>query len=97
MSSLSPHFVSARILSVKEEKELDAIVNTNKKAAYVLGKVAEHLKKGSTQIFYFLLSVTEIYGDNSSIQLVADIKREIIEFTGNGHNFFILYDGILST
>ena len=83
MSVLSPHLVSAGILSVNEEKELDAIVNANKKAAFVLAKVAEDLNKGSAQIFYFLLSVIEIYGDYSSIQLVSDIKREMIEFTGN--------------
>jgi len=83
VSSLSPHLVSAGILSVNEEKELDVIVNSNKKAAFVLGKVTEDLKKGSTKIFYFLLSVIEIYGDYSSICLVADIKHELIEFTGN--------------
>ena len=86
VSSLSPHLISAGILSVNQDKELDAIVNTNKKAAYVLGKVVEDLKKGSTQIFYFLLSVIEIYGDNSSIQLVSDIKREIVAFSGNCNN-----------
>ena len=59
VSSLSPHLVSAGILSVNKDKKLDAIVNTNKKAAYVLGKVSENLKKGFTQIFYFLLSVIE--------------------------------------
>ena len=88
VSLLSPHLVSAGILSMNEEKELDAIVNTNKKAAFVLEKVAEDLNKGSTQIFYFLLSVIEIYGDYSSIQLVSDIKRKMIEFTGNQ---FIIY------
>ena len=82
VSSLSPHLVSAGILSVNEDKELDAIINTNKKAAYVLGKVVENLKKGSTQIFYFLLLVIEKYGDNSSIQLVSDIKREIVAYSG---------------
>lgn len=77
VSSLSPHLVAARVLSVDEERELDGISNANKKAAFVLGKVAEKLKMGSTQFFYCLLSVMKDHGDISNIQLVSEIKHGI--------------------
>ena len=83
VTSYSHHLVSERILTIDEEEQLDAFDNSNKKAAFVLRKIAAHLKGGNADSFNSLLSVIEKHGDVASICLVSEIKSGIISFTGN--------------
>ena len=82
VTNYSHHLVSAKILTTDEEEQLDALDNSNKKAAFVLRKIVAHLKEGNSESFYLLLSIIEIHGDVSSMCLVSEIKSGILSFTG---------------
>ena len=83
VASFSHHLVSARILTTDEEEQLESLDNRNKRAAFVLRKVAAHLNSGNSKSFHSLLSVIEAHGDISSVCLVSEIKSGILKFTGN--------------
>ena len=83
VANYSHHLVSAKVLTTHDEEQLDALNSRNKRAAFVLRKVAAHLKNGNSEGFYALLSVIESYGDIPSIYLVSDIKSGIMTFTGS--------------
>ena len=83
VTSYSHHLVAAKVLTTHDEEQLDGLDNSNKRAAFVLRKVAVHLKNGNSECFHALLSVIETYGDISSFHLVSDIKSGIMTFTGS--------------
>jgi len=83
VTSFSHHLVSARILTTDEEERLESLDNRNKRAAFVLRKVAVHLNSGNSKSFHSLLSVIETYGDISSVCLVSEIKSGFLKFTGS--------------
>ena len=82
VTSYSHYLVSAKILTTDEEEQLDALDNSNKRAAFVLRKIAAHLKGGNSDSLHALLSVIEIHGDISSISLVSEIRSGIISIAG---------------
>ena len=80
--TLSPHFVSKRLLNAAEEEELNAISTSARKAVYVLRKISSSLQAGQTQSFYIFLKIVEEYGNAASIQVVHELKSEIKYTTG---------------
>ena len=74
--------MSAKVLTIDEEEQLDALDNSNKRAAFVLRKIAAHLKEGNSDSFHALLLVIETHGDVSSISLVSEIRSGIISIAG---------------
>ena len=82
VTNYSHHLVAAKVLTPDEEEQLDALDNSNKRAAFVLRKIAAHLKGGHSESFHALLSIIEVHGDVSSMCLVSEIKSGFLSFTG---------------
>jgi len=96
VTNYSHHLVSAKILTTDEEEQLDTLDSSNKRAAFVLRKIAAHLKGGSSESFHALLSVIETHGDVSSISLVSEVRSGIISTTGKSTKTAIMVFDVVS-
>ena len=73
ISSLTPHFISARILSVSDQEEITKQANPDDKVAVLLKKISAALEGGYYQSFHKMLSLMSIYGNND----VKDLSQTI--------------------
>ena len=85
MTTLIPHFVSVRILSVSDQEEITALANPNDKALMLLKKISAALKNGFHKSFRDMLSVMRIYGNND----VKDLSQNIIALLPNQSGMLI--------
>lgn len=73
MTTLTPYFISARILSVSDQEEISALANPNDKALMLLKKISAALKSGFHKSFRDMLSLMCIYGNNDIKELSQNI------------------------
>ena len=73
MTTLTPYFISARILSVSDQEEISALANPNDKALMLLKKISAALKSGFHKSFCDMLSLMHIYGNNDVKELSQNI------------------------
>jgi len=84
VDTLPPYLFGENLLNINEVKELSTIPTRTRKAVYVLRKILSSLQAGQTQSFYMFLSILEEHGNASSLEVVSEMKFEIIEsFKGN--------------
>ena len=84
ISSLTPHFISARILSVSDQEEITKQANPDDKVAVLLKKVSAALEGGYYQSFHKMLSLMSIYGNND----VKDLSQTITGLLPNQAGMF---------
>ena len=70
---IAPELVSARIITIQDLEEIDALKTSKDKASFVLQRIAKSLNGGVKTSFYKLLEIMEDYGGDIAA-LAKDIK-----------------------
>ena len=82
LTTLIPHFISARILSVSDHEEISALANPNDKALMLLKKISAALQNGYHKSFRDTLSLMRIYGNNDLKELSQNITALLPDKVG---------------
>ena len=79
---LCHHLVTKKVITTSEVEEIHALPTSSRKAVHILRKISASLEAGQTDTFNVFLSVVEEHGNVDSIQLVSDMKKEIVSAAG---------------
>ena len=82
ISNLTPHFISARILSVSDQEEITKQTNPDDKVLVLLKKVSAALENGYCKSFNKMLSLMSIYGNNDVKDLSQTLIRSLPDQVG---------------
>ena len=84
------HLVKKDIISLEEEEKVLQTFNQTEAAGIVLRKIHESLEVHSTEKFDALMSFMEQYGDTSCLDLISEMKQELLQSTaGKVVNFLV--------
>ena len=80
--SLTYHLVKEDIINLEEEKEVLQTFKQTEAAAIVLRKIHKSLEAyDSTEKFDALMSIMEQYGGTSCLDLINEMKQELLQST----------------
>ena len=86
ITTLTPYFISARILSVSDQEEITALANPNDKALMLLKKISAPLESGFCKSFHNMLSVMRIYGNDD----MKDLAQKITALLPNKVGMYVM-------
>ena len=87
INTLTPHFISARILTVLDQEEIMGLANPSEKAMVVLKKISAALENNFCKSFRHMLSVMHIYGNTD----MKDLSQNIIALLPNQTSMLTIY------
>ena len=79
VETLSPYFVSDKIISPAEQLEISSVPSPIKAAGLLLIKISCALDAGITESFYKFLNITEKYGSIDSKTVTSAIRKRLLE------------------
>ena len=79
VETLTPHFVSHKIISPAEQLEISSVPSPIKAAGLLLSKISCALDAGITESFYKYLNITEKYGSIDSKTVTTAIRKRLLE------------------
>ena len=85
ISNLTPHFITARILTILDQDEIMGLTNPNEKAMVVLKKVSAALENGFCKSFYDMLSVMYTHGNSD----MRDLSQNIVALLPNQLGMYV--------
>ena len=75
--TLSPHFVSRKIISHEDQIEILSVTSPRRAASLLLGRVSSAVEAGVNESFYRFLDILEQYGTPATKEILLAIKRDL--------------------
>ena len=77
--SLTHTFVKEDVISLEEEGKVLQRVEQTEAAAIILRQIHKSLEAHSTEKFDAMMSIMEQYGDTSCLDLISEMKKELLQ------------------
>ena len=78
VNNLLPHFVQEKIITIKDEEEIDIIKTTPIKVKKLLSHISGPLESGDAEGFHVMLAIMKEHGSKSTKGLAVKMSREVI-------------------
>ena len=78
---LTYHLVKEDIINLEEEEKVLQTSEETEAAAIILGKIHKSLEAYSSKKFDALMSIMEQYGGTSCLDLISEMKQELLQST----------------
>ena len=79
--SLTNHLLKENIINIEEEERTLRTTEQTQVAAIILRKIHKSLKAHSTEKFDALMSIMEQYGDASCLDLITEMRLDLLQST----------------